>query len=57
MSKKSLSDGQIAFALRQVEAGMTVGEIGDCVSHIFSLEESFRWDGRVGGPMPETARR
>ncbi len=27
MSKKSLSDGQIAFALRQVEAGMKVGEI------------------------------
>lgn len=59
MAKRRFTDEQIAFALRQAEAGTSVGEIcrkmGAGRSYVLPLQEGLRRDGRVRDPAAEAA--
>ena len=54
MPKKRFSDEQIAFALRQAEAGTTVGEI--CRKMGIAEATFYRWKKEYGGLEPGQAR-
>jgi len=55
MKKTRFTDSQIAFALRQAEEGITVGEI--CRKMGISEQTYYRWRKKYGGLMPSEMKR
>jgi len=55
MKKTRFTDSQIAFALRQAEEGISVGEI--CRKMGISEQTYYRWRKKYGGLMPSEMKR
>lgn len=55
MRKSRFSEQQIAFILRQAEAGTTVEEV--CRKAGISVQTYYRWRSKYGGLMPSEMKR
>ena len=55
MKKKRFTEPQIAFALKQAEAGMPVAEV--CRKTGISEQTFYRWKQRYGGMLPSEMRK
>ena len=55
MKRSRFTEQQIAFSLRQVEEGTSVGEV--CRKMGISEQTFYRWKKRYGGLMPSEVRR
>ena len=55
MKKSRFSDSQIAFILRQAEAGTPVEEV--CRKAGITIQTYYRWRKKYGGIMPSEMKR
>jgi putative transposase len=55
MKKSRFTESQIAFALRQADEGVTVGEI--CRKMGISEPTFYRWRNKYGGLMPSELKK
>jgi putative transposase len=55
MKKKRFSEPQIAFVLKQAEAGVPVAEV--CRKTGISEQTFYRWKQRYGGMLPSEMRK
>ena len=55
MKRKRFTESQIAFALRQVDEGVTIGET--CRKMGISEPTFYRWRNKYGGLMPSEMKK
>lgn len=55
MKKKRFTEPQIAFVLKQVEVGVSVGEV--CRKSGISEQTFYRWKQKYGGMLPSEMKK